>query len=511
MRLGRVDHVVDRRPGGVVRDDPVADRRAADLLDVVLHRRAARSVDDTANTLTPRRADDSSSRAATRPSWWCRPRVKSAGRPKRWPSGRPSNRGNRSGPRSGLGVGGDLAQSARAAIGSSSAVGCMARPGPRNDCDHSNHDQRYGCPNVVTHTSGHESVAKIFLDPVATPRESDGQRSARADIITTQVLHAPVWLVLLVVGGVGLPPRGCALRRLRRCRGDGRAPGRSAASAGDSAARGGPRRGRGRGDLVGDSVGFEVGRHLGGRVVGLSAFNCTGTASTVRRTSSVGKVAPRYSSRWTAFLRAVMLVLAGMSKMHYPTFLAERGRRHRLGSVGGHRRLPRRTVRHALGDRCGPDGGAAVVVAVVVVVALVVWQEAGGQRRAPDTGADVLEGHEGDQVVGDAVGGLTRADAGPCWASRLKSILCPIRTPESGDDLLDAPARGGSAPPCPTRAGAPSVTAPQSFHGIVASCPSRPSTTTAGSSSGCRPTTTRTRTPPRASFSPPWRGPGSGS
>ena len=78
-----------------------------------------------------------------------------------------------------------------------------------------------------------------------------------------------------------------------------------------------------------------------------------------------------FLGRWTAFLRAVMPALAGMSKMHYPTFLV-------WNAAGG---IAWGSVVVTAGYLAGRSyarvetwlgRGAAILVAVAVVVALVV-------------------------------------------------------------------------------------------------------------------------------------------
>ncbi|WP_020141658.1 DedA family protein [Terracoccus sp. 273MFTsu3.1] len=196
--------------------------------------------------------------------------------------------------------------------------------------------------------------------------------SALLDTITTQVLHAPVWLVLLVVGGVVFVEDALFVGFV--------VPGETVAILGGVAAS------LGHVPLaavllvvvvaaiVGDTVGFEVGRHLGGRVVALRAFD----RHRERIDQAQGFLGRRggaavFLGRWTAFLRAVMPALAGMSKMHYPTFLV-------WNAAGG---IAWGSVVVTAGYLAGRSyarvetwlgRGAAVAVGVVVVVALVVWQ-----------------------------------------------------------------------------------------------------------------------------------------
>jgi membrane protein DedA with SNARE-associated domain len=210
--------------------------------------------------------------------------------------------------------------------------------------------------------------------------------SALLDTITTEVLNAPVWLVLLVVGGVVFVEDAIFVGFV--------VPGETVAILGGVAAS------LGHVPLaavlvvvvgaaiVGDSVGFEVGRHLGGRVVRLRAFD-RHRPRIDRAQDFLGRRggAAVFLGRWTAFFRAVMPALAGMSKMHYPTFLA-------WNAAGG---IAWGSVVVTAGYLAGRSyarvetwlgRGAAVVVALVVVAALVVWQvrrHRRGEQRPADS------------------------------------------------------------------------------------------------------------------------------
>lgn len=216
--------------------------------------------------------------------------------------------------------------------------------------------------------------------------------SALIDTVTREVLNAPVWLVLLVVGGIVFLEDAVFVGFV--------IPGETVALLGGVAAS------LGHvpfpvvlvvvvvAAIVGDSVGFEVGRHLGGRVVRLRAFD----RHRDRIEQAQGFLGRRGGSavflgRWTAFFRAVMPALAGMSKMHYPTFLA-------WNAAGG---IAWGSVVVTAGYLAGRSyarvetwlgRGAAVGVAVIAVVALVVWQvrrhranavEAGDREAASET------------------------------------------------------------------------------------------------------------------------------
>lgn len=75
--------------------------------------------------------------------------------------------------------------------------------------------------------------------------------------------------------------------------------------------------------IAGDSVGYEVGRKVGPRLLEHRWLARHGS----RLDGARGYLAEKggwavFAGRWVAFLRAVMPGLAGMSKMHYPRFLA---------------------------------------------------------------------------------------------------------------------------------------------------------------------------------------------
>lgn len=74
--------------------------------------------------------------------------------------------------------------------------------------------------------------------------------------------------------------------------------------------------------IVGDSVGYAVGRRFGDRLLELSILQRR-RAGLDRALDGLRRRGPTYVfiGRFTAFLRAVMPGLAGMSKMHYRRFL----------------------------------------------------------------------------------------------------------------------------------------------------------------------------------------------
>jgi membrane protein DedA with SNARE-associated domain len=126
--------------------------------------------------------------------------------------------------------------------------------------------------------------------------------------------------------------------------------------------------------IVGDTVGFEVGKHLGPRVLRLKLLR----RHEARLDRARGMLARRggpavFLARWTAFFRAVMPGIAGLSRMHYPTFLIWNA----LGGitwgvtfslVGYFAGASYQKVASGIGE------GAAVAVAVLAIVALIVWR-----------------------------------------------------------------------------------------------------------------------------------------
>ena len=126
--------------------------------------------------------------------------------------------------------------------------------------------------------------------------------------------------------------------------------------------------------VVGDTVGYEVGKHLGPRVLRLGILRRHRARLDRARDMLRRRGGPAvFLGRWTAFFRAVMPGIAGLSQMRYRVFLFWNA----LGGiawgvtfclVGYLAGTSYATVASSIGK------GAAVVVAVVVVGALVVWR-----------------------------------------------------------------------------------------------------------------------------------------
>ncbi|BCW51817.1 membrane protein DedA with SNARE-associated domain [Arthrobacter sp. 1088] len=126
--------------------------------------------------------------------------------------------------------------------------------------------------------------------------------------------------------------------------------------------------------ILGDTVGYEIGKHLGPRIMALKLLD--------KRRAQLQKaedfLARRgglavFLGRFTAFFRAVMPALAGLSRMPYRRFaiwnftggIIWGALFVTLGFIAGN---SYEELAHAVGR------GAAVVVGVVVVVMLGVWQ-----------------------------------------------------------------------------------------------------------------------------------------
>jgi membrane-associated protein len=126
--------------------------------------------------------------------------------------------------------------------------------------------------------------------------------------------------------------------------------------------------------VVGDSIGYEVGKHLGPRVISLGVF----ARHQARLDSAQRMLRDRggwavLAGRFTAFLRAVMPGLAGLSNMRYGKFLVWNA----LGGliwgvgftlVGYFAGASYEKVAATIGR------GSAIVLAAIVIGLLVVWE-----------------------------------------------------------------------------------------------------------------------------------------
>ncbi len=136
--------------------------------------------------------------------------------------------------------------------------------------------------------------------------------------------------------------------------------------------------------IVGDTVGYEVGKHLGPRVLRLRPMRRhQDRLDTARQTLRRRGGPAVFLGRWTAFLRAVMPGLAGLSQMRYRTFLAWNA----LGGIAWG--VTFSLVGYFAGasyakvaSTVGKD--SAIVLAVLVVGGLVIWRVR--RDRSPDAG-----------------------------------------------------------------------------------------------------------------------------
>lgn len=135
--------------------------------------------------------------------------------------------------------------------------------------------------------------------------------------------------------------------------------------------------------VVGDSVGYEVGKHLGPRILDHRAF----ARHRARLDSAQGYLRDKgglavFLGRWTAFFRAVMPALAGMSGMPYRRFLLWNA----IGGVTWGTAVVLLGYLAGLGyERFASRFGeaSAVVVVLVALVALGAWHL---RRRRAEAG-----------------------------------------------------------------------------------------------------------------------------
>ncbi|MGY2744692.1 DedA family protein [Pseudarthrobacter sp. O4] len=141
--------------------------------------------------------------------------------------------------------------------------------------------------------------------------------------------------------------------------------------------------------VLGDTVGYEIGRHFGPRLPDLKILDrhrarVTNAQEFLRRRGGPAV----FLGRFVAVFRAVMPGLAGISRMHYPRFLAFNAAGGAvwgagfvlLGFLSGH-------SYEAVAKTAGRD--IAAVVAVLAVVAVIIWRVRAARRERQSTeGAD---------------------------------------------------------------------------------------------------------------------------
>jgi membrane protein DedA with SNARE-associated domain len=134
--------------------------------------------------------------------------------------------------------------------------------------------------------------------------------------------------------------------------------------------------------IIGDSVGYEVGKHAGPRLLASRplrrhASRLDGARDSLRRRGGSAVLLGRF----TAFLRAVMPGLAGLSRMPYPRFLAWNAAGGIIWGIGmtlvGYfAGASYKKVEQLVGR------GSAVLLVVVIAVGLVVWHRRRRSRRS---------------------------------------------------------------------------------------------------------------------------------
>nr|WP_202881469.1 DedA family protein [Pedococcus badiiscoriae] len=189
--------------------------------------------------------------------------------------------------------------------------------------------------------------------------------------MVNQVLGAPPWLVYLIVGAVVFAEDALFVGFVL--------PGETLAIVGGVTASVGHTSLAGVlvvvivAAVVGDSVGFEIGRMFGPRILGMKMLKrrrqkLESAQDFLRRRGGSAV----FLGRWTAFFRAVMPALAGLSGMKYRVFLP-------WNAAGG---IAWGATAVTAGYLAGESyhrvekwlgRGAAAIVGLVVVVALVVW------------------------------------------------------------------------------------------------------------------------------------------
>jgi membrane protein DedA with SNARE-associated domain len=133
--------------------------------------------------------------------------------------------------------------------------------------------------------------------------------------------------------------------------------------------------------VIGDTVGYEIGKHAGQKLLETRALKRhrgkLDKAQDFLRRRGGSAV---FLGRFTAFFRAVMPALAGMSRMHYPRFLAFNAAGGLawgagfvlLGYLAGN-------SYEAVAKTAGRDITAVVVVVVIIVA--VVWHARTARRK----------------------------------------------------------------------------------------------------------------------------------
>jgi membrane-associated protein len=136
--------------------------------------------------------------------------------------------------------------------------------------------------------------------------------------------------------------------------------------------------------IVGDTVGYELGRHVGTRLLGTRPLRGQShRLDGARRYLGRRGGSAVFVGRFTAFLRAVMPALAGITGMRYGRFLAFNALGGLVWGVGvvlaGYfAGASYHKVAHAIGQ------GSAALLALVVIVVVVVWVRSRRRRRGAE-------------------------------------------------------------------------------------------------------------------------------
>jgi membrane-associated protein len=126
--------------------------------------------------------------------------------------------------------------------------------------------------------------------------------------------------------------------------------------------------------VIGDSIGYEVGKHVGPRVMSLGLFarHQTRLDSAQRMLRERGGWAV-FAGRFTAFLRAVMPGLAGLSRMRYGKFVVWNALGGLIWGVGF--TLVGYFAGASYEKVAGTIGrGSAIVLAAIVIGLFVLWE-----------------------------------------------------------------------------------------------------------------------------------------
>lgn len=155
------------------------------------------------------------------------------------------------------------------------------------------------------------------------------------------------------------------------------------------------------GAILGDTVGYEVGKYFGPRVLQLGIFRKHKSRIDAAQKMLRRRGGPAvFVARWTAFFRAVMPGIAGLSQMRYRTFLLWNA----LGGiawgitfslVGYFAGASYQKVASVIGE------GTAVAVAVLVIAGLIIWHVR-RKRRKESPGEDVAADDDRDHASGRA-------------------------------------------------------------------------------------------------------------